>query len=96
MQRLQYANFQDGIFSSQTPDVDLPDDMDIPTFLFDYRPKDRYDPHKHNPVWFADPVSKREIKYKEARQLTDSIATALHHEFDIGKDDVVIIFSGNT
>jgi len=92
---MKWASLKDGVFSSALKDVpDIPEDMDLPEFMFNFRPAFRSDPSKA--VWYIDPTTGKETTYADCLKRTNLLSKALHNEYGVGKNDVVLIFSPNS
>jgi len=92
---MKWATHNDGVFSSALDDVpEIPQDMDLPAFMFNFRPSFRPDPSKA--IWYIDPKSGKETTYADCLKRTNFLSKALYNEYGVGKDDVVLIFSPNS
>ncbi|KAF9561069.1 acetyl-CoA synthetase-like protein [Agrocybe pediades] len=82
-------------FHSQSePLPNIPDDITVPQFIFDYEHKPR--PKRTSGVpWLIQDETGRKIHEKELRDRTHGLANALRIKYGIGENDVVLLFSRN-
>ena len=75
------------------PNIDVIEDMDIASFMFDYRGSGRQDPTGR--TWYIEAETGKELKFEDCRTKTDNLAKALKAEYGIGKNDILAIYSPN-
>ncbi|EKM79072.1 hypothetical protein AGABI1DRAFT_40522 [Agaricus bisporus var. burnettii JB137-S8] len=72
----------------------IPDDLTIGQFVFDHahavRPKE-----KPGTPWLIEDATGRSIGKEELRERTSCLAKALRYKYNVGEDDVVLLFSRN-
>ncbi|VUC36603.1 unnamed protein product [Clonostachys rosea] len=84
------------LFKSSSPDIDLPKDLPVWTWLF---------ASSHSPLaripsedirGFTDAITGEHISYSNVKTHTTHISTALVKDYGLGGGDVAIVFSRNT
>jgi len=88
-------NPHDGTYSSTKPDINPPDDLDIAQFMFEYKSKDvPIDVAPSTPLYIKYDTGK-EFTLQDCKDRTQALSRAFHHDYNVSKDDVVVIFSPN-
>lgn len=68
--------------------------MTIPDFMFNYVPQGRHNPK--GMTYYTDPKTGQQTTFEDCKERTYAFSRALANEYNVGSDDVVLIFSPNS